>query len=390
MTTITEHNGGAADTIAQLMTVPDEKRDVEWLKNALQNALILELATIPAYCCGLWSIVKSDVEQPIEPPPPEAVVSSMIFQIIIDEMSHMGLVGNMLSAIGGAPKLCDEQGRERVPKYPCKLPGNVRPGLVVRLTGLTRGSLDMYSQIEMPDKPLAVLYTADTAETYTSIGAFYQAIESAFRHNKPKLKFSEDKQIFKNISQYGKGNDIVRMTKVDDVVRYISIIKEQGEGTTSSPLNPYPLEKGELSHYYAFREHYHSRKLQKVASENKWEFNGENLRMPETYAVAEVPAGGWPRNNYTANVIEKLNSFNKQYSQMLRHLEKAWATSKNETNILKKQGTLVNSAISNMKQMGILGREIMKTPLPHIPNVSSVNSGWHYCPEFLFDKSAGI
>jgi hypothetical protein len=72
----------------------------------------------------------------------EVVVSSMIREILLDEMSHVGLVGNMLSAIGDTPKLCDEQGKERVPKYPCKLPGNVRPGLVVRLTGLTRGSLD--------------------------------------------------------------------------------------------------------------------------------------------------------------------------------------------------------------------------------------------------------
>jgi hypothetical protein len=264
---------------------------------------------------------------------------------------------------------------------------------VVHLTGLTRGSLDTYSQIEKPDNPLA-LYTADTAETYNSIGAFYRAIEAAFDLNASKLtQLHIGKQIYYNLKEHGAGNEIIRMKNVKEVKRCIKIIMEQGEGTSTSPENPHYLQTGELSHYYAFREYYHGRKLKKVrlntnegeGSNYKWEFSGEKLPMPKTYAVAEVPAGGWPRNNIkNDDVTKKLNLFNRSYSSMLDCFEKAWKQQQGDS-----QDELVSTAIAKMKSMGQVGRQIMKFPLPDIPNVPSpVSSGWHYCPEFLFVPGA--
>jgi hypothetical protein len=41
-------------TIAELMTTPT--RDIPWLRNALQSAVELELATLPPYLCGFWAL----------------------------------------------------------------------------------------------------------------------------------------------------------------------------------------------------------------------------------------------------------------------------------------------------------------------------------------------
>jgi Ferritin-like len=98
VTTITEYDDENVRSIAQLMAIPDDKKDIKWLQDALQNALILELATIPPYSCGLWSIVEKPLLPSLEPTPKTAT-SRMIREIIFDEMYHVGLVGNMLYAI---------------------------------------------------------------------------------------------------------------------------------------------------------------------------------------------------------------------------------------------------------------------------------------------------
>ena len=42
--------------IVRLMTVPVERRDEGWLRDALQAAIQLELGTIPPYLFAFWSI----------------------------------------------------------------------------------------------------------------------------------------------------------------------------------------------------------------------------------------------------------------------------------------------------------------------------------------------
>lgn len=42
--------------IFDLMQVPAQEHDKNWLKEGLQAAVELELATIPVYLCGMWSI----------------------------------------------------------------------------------------------------------------------------------------------------------------------------------------------------------------------------------------------------------------------------------------------------------------------------------------------
>ncbi|MFD9499908.1 ferritin-like domain-containing protein [Streptomyces sp. NPDC060035] len=45
-----------SNKIVILIDESAEERNAQWLKGSFQQAVLLELATIPPYLCGLWSI----------------------------------------------------------------------------------------------------------------------------------------------------------------------------------------------------------------------------------------------------------------------------------------------------------------------------------------------
>lgn len=49
-----------SNAIVELMRAPAAEHDELWLKKALQHAIMLELATLPPYLSGLWSIDDED------------------------------------------------------------------------------------------------------------------------------------------------------------------------------------------------------------------------------------------------------------------------------------------------------------------------------------------
>ena len=76
------------------------------LQAALQLAMQLEFATIPPYLCAQWSIDSNQDPSGVE---------NMIENIVVQEMFHFALAGNMLSAIGGAPNIASSS---FIPGYP--------------------------------------------------------------------------------------------------------------------------------------------------------------------------------------------------------------------------------------------------------------------------------
>ncbi|HWR48604.1 MAG TPA: ferritin-like domain-containing protein, partial [Pseudonocardiaceae bacterium] len=123
------------------MAVPADSRDLSWLQESLQSAIELEFATLPTYLSGMWSIKNQSGE-----------VYDLIKSVVLEEMFHLGLVCNMLKAIGGMPNIV-------APTYPGHLPGGVLPDLDVYLGGLSPKALDMYMAIEEPEHPLALAET---------------------------------------------------------------------------------------------------------------------------------------------------------------------------------------------------------------------------------------
>jgi Ferritin-like len=332
MTAVAPH-----DQIIQLMRVSSDQRDEEWIKTSLQAAIALELSTIPPYLCGFWSIKNPDDE-----------AAQLIRGIVFDEMFHMGLVCNMLSAIGGTPHIV-----AAAPTYPGPLPGGVHPGLTVYLSGLTSTYIrNVFMEIEMPEHPLAF---AAAEEEFPTIGAFYDALSEAFQQVRPTISMNNQLSL-KGIG----GNDLEPIKDLVGVEDSINLIKEQGEGTSTSP--DAPQVAGELAHYYKFGEIYHGHKLQQV--NGTWEFTGDVLAFPDVYHMGVVPPGGWPNPDPTVQGL--LQKFNTDYTALLQGLDKAWA-----------EGDLsaLHSAIGTMFSLTSTAGELMKAPLPGSGDVV-------YGPEF--------
>ncbi|MEX0171164.1 ferritin-like domain-containing protein [Streptomyces sp. LMG1-1-1.1] len=345
--------------IVELMRQPAEERDLGWLKEAVQQAIQLELATLPPYLCGMWSIDST------------AGGNTQVFRtlraIVFDEMSHLGIACNLLTTIGGEPRLADEA---LVPAYPGPLPGGVRPELKVYLSGLTPESVKMYASIEEPDDP--VVRSARAA--YTSIGAFYTAILDTFRAN-PQF-ITGARQVIKDMEFHGAGNSLDALDTLADVEAAIAVIKEQGEGTSVSPENPHPADAGELAHYYAFLEIVHGRKLvHPEGHPDKWDFQGPVVPMPPVLPMGVVPDGGWPRTGPgapAADVTALLDKVNGVYSAMLGFLEKTWQQTDAD------QATdMLDEAIRQMRLLRTPARDLMKRPIPG-------GAGKNYGPEFRF------
>ncbi|MBX7223052.1 MAG: ferritin-like protein [Blastocatellia bacterium] len=282
--------------IVELLRVQAETRDLEWLKNSLTAAIELELATLPPYLCAYWSI-----KDPAHP------AAQLVRSVLLEEMVHMGLVANMLTAIGGEPAI-----NTLVPTYPGPLPGGIRPQLTVYLAGFSKEFLrDVCMQIEFPEHPL---HARATGETFATIGAFYDAVEAAFHQLQPG--FTNRNQLTAELG----GSAVVPICSVQDVSRAILEIKEQGEGTWHSP----EAEDfgGEFAHYYKFAQIFHGRKL--VKQNGVWKYEGDPLPFPEVYPMGQVPAGGWPEPSPAVETL--LTQFNQTFASLINHLQEAWAT----------------------------------------------------------------
>ncbi len=278
--------------VARLLAVPEAGRGVDWLRSALQVAVELELSTIPPYLCGWWSITDRSSQ-----------AARLIRRIIDDEMYHLGVVCNLLVAVGGQPRI-----RAAAPTYPGPLPGGVREGVTVYLSGLTKSLVHMMMSIEAPEEPLAL------SDSVThSVGDFYGAMLDGFRTVAPQL--SARGQLTARIGS----DDLHPVETLLDVERSIDIIREQGEGTSSSPADSFTDDHP--AHYYAFAEIYHGRELRQTA--DGWTFTGAPVPFPPARPMARVPAGGWPRPS--APVRKLLDRFDNTYTTVLASLDAAWA-----------------------------------------------------------------
>src|SRR5262245_18484036 len=159
--------------VIRLMSVPREKRDLDWLKECLQAAIELEMSTIPPYLYAFWSIDHDH--------DPDAA-GDTIRQIAIEEMLHMGIASNLLVAIGGKPKIL-----EAAPTYPTQLPKDVHKGLTVDLQPLsTKLLLNAFMAIEEPTA--SVVDDPDFTPSHTTlIGDFYKTVQEGFDALSPAL-----------------------------------------------------------------------------------------------------------------------------------------------------------------------------------------------------------
>lgn len=337
--------------ISELVLTDPEQRDINWLKRALQSALELEFFTIPPYLTAFWS-VKNHRD-------PVAVA---IREVLVEEMLHMSLVCNMLKSIGGQPRLCH---RDIVPRYPSPMPGGVKPLLTVSLEGLSKQALGVFMKIEEPETDIAHIEMVRTARSYARIGEFYDEIKLVFDELDPDFSRGGQIEAYFGESQLPNGKYVPKnIGSLADVEAAINLIKDQGEGTSESISD---AETGELAHYYRFKEIAVGRKLVRTAND-RWVHQGPEVHLPECWPVAEVPPGGYQRNQVPADTWEKMISFDIAYTKMLKQLEVAWATGSH---------TALNCAIASMMaDLPRLAIQIMQVPIKGQP--------FNYGPCFRF------
>jgi hypothetical protein len=268
---------------------------VDDLRDVLQQAMLVELATIPPYLAALVSIK----------PDRNVKIGQLIRGVVIEEMQHFAQVCNLLNAVGGAPQV----GRPGlVPTYPGKLPGPVLPDLQVRLRALSLEHVkDVFMAIEQPEHPVvdgelfkgAVIKpdsvkldgagkvlsadpkAMDTLESWftkaehepLTIGWLYNQIARAVvRLDRGGKLFTGDPA--RQISWPDAPKTLYQITDKRSALLAVYQIVEQGEG---SPTDlDHDSTADELGHYYRFEEIVKGRELVKNAK-GQWVFEGAEI-----------------------------------------------------------------------------------------------------------------
>jgi hypothetical protein len=332
--------------IVRLMAVSPPQRDLQWLKDSLQAAIELELSTLPPYLCAMWSIQNPNAS-------PGDVVYQLIDGVVREEMTHMGLVCNLLTAIGGTPQIAE--GYANFISYPGPLPGGVRPSLIVFLGGLTKPYVhDVFMEIEFPENGPIRFAEIAAVETFPTIGAFYDAIQEAFSQLSPPLTTA------KQLASPGVGVALIQT--LSDVANAISLIKLQGEGTSSSPQ-----AGSELAHYYRFAELYVGKTLA-VQAGGGFAFSGPAIPFPDTFTMAPIPKGGYQNPSPSAKAA--LDAFDRLFSDLLDRLDSAWSTG---------NAAVLGSAIVDMLALGAAARPLLTILLP-LPEDGFYGPDFRYIP----------
>jgi hypothetical protein len=271
-------------TIAQF--VKDRITTLADLQDALQIATQLEFSTIPPYLCAQWSI-NSD----------PSGVADMIESIVVQEMYHFALAGNILTAIGGVPSIANAS---FIPRYPTNvLPGGIPQKLAVDLKPLTPEQAQVFMQIEYPEFPPVAL-----AAGPATIGAFYDTIADGFSTVHPAI----------NPNAFAINSGEAKPIKsTTDALAAISLIKGEGEGTSGSPDQP-PPGNTTFAHYYVFKEIFTQKALVQDAS-GHWSFTGAAIQFPTTFDFQQSTATPSPSL-----------AFNQALSQLLIGLQSSWTS----------------------------------------------------------------
>jgi hypothetical protein len=246
---------------------------IDDLHAALANAIALELGTIPPYLTALFSIK----------PGANAAAGAIIRSVVIEEMLHLSLACNMLNAVGGRPDL-----PAAVLRYPSELPMGIgdTPGhpFVVGLARLSEASIATFMTIEEPEHPLefpdAPPDGAAVAADYHTIGEFYAAVGELMSSLGPAIfTGAPDRQV----SGWVATNVLAPIDTLAGALAAITMIVDQGEGTTTSPADA----PDELAHYYRFEQIQHHATLHPDASAPQGYEWGEP-------AIALADNGVWP------------------------------------------------------------------------------------------------
>lgn len=329
----------------------------ENLGQALDQAIGIEIATIPVYLYTYYSINRVPDQDSISGPILQKLIAAgmsvekatsaakelsmrimvyankagaIIMSVVIEEMLHMALSSNVHQALVGVPRLI---GKSPGPPWPVVLPGH-EPEFPINLAPFSLDQLMTFLKIESPTPLPDKLVEAPLP--YKTIGQFYDAIIVCIKEN--DLKYGNGSQLEPGKRYYAQNNidtvfynqehkpvyvnaddggDLIYVTDRDSAVAALNLIKEQGEGNMGKGLNPDGSvdcqkpsgtdfddhDKSELCHFDKFAEIYCDyEELERL-------FQAYNLGGIADYFVMNVPT-----NPTNADYAPPTDPTNPQYA----------------------------------------------------------------------------
>jgi CDGSH-type Zn-finger protein len=340
-------------------------KTVENLHEHLQWALELEHATIPPYLCALYSIKEGTNVESME----------VIKSVFIEEMLHMALVANILNATGGKPKL---DYPEFIKKYPTPLPHSDN-SFEVNLTKFSPESIECFLKIERP----ADADAPSQDEGFKSIGQFYKALEEGLIYLSNKIGESNlfvgnpEHQVTAESTYYGGAGHLISVTDLASALEALDEVVEQGEGLDHDSVfdgdkNMFHPEREEVGHYFRFLEIKNGRSFQPGDTAKSGPTGDEFIVdwdkvHPMTANPRSIDFKDYP------DIYNKLSTFNYEYSDMLRALEKSF----------NGEPKRLGQAVGVMFELKALATDLMALKTPNGENTVGVS--FEYVPAKTLD-----
>jgi Ferritin-like len=278
------------------------------LREDLQYAIAVEHATIPPYLTAMYSLVEGTNNE----------IRGLIRSVVIQEMLHMALAANMLSAIGGRPVFTDPA---FIPSYPTGLPfdiGDVEVNLAPFSMDVVR---TVFMKIEEPEHGAIPFPTAEAAlaagPAYQTIGEFYGVVRKKFED------LARERDIFQpGSSQLAIPQGAFRIDSLPDAIRAIDLIVQEGEGTPQLPLQGRGTE---LAHYYRFSEIVNGAALVRdPMSPLRYSYTGYPIPYDPSGVIPIVTNAKVADYRADSRAARLARQFNALYSSMLQTLENAY------------------------------------------------------------------
>lgn len=254
---------------------------------AIQQAIGIEIATIPVYLFTYYSVIRTPNEDKLKKQIYDKLVSSgknytqaeldnyvkelnadiqvfanktgaLIMSVAIEEMLHMSLSSNVMQAIVGNPKHVGQAPNS----WPAYLPGH-DPEFPINRSKLSLRTMYTFLQIESPFSIKPVEGDPDVnsfkALNYTTIGEFYYQLEryvcglsdSDFNTKRPQLVPGKgfytpntvdtiyyDRTHHAKLENAGDSGGLIYVTDSKSAIKAMEEIVEQGEGYSDDPRDP--------------------------------------------------------------------------------------------------------------------------------------------------------
>jgi hypothetical protein len=340
------------------------------LKDLLQAAVELELSTIPPYLCALYSLRPGANDE----------ARLIIRSVIVEEMLHMVLAANVLSAIGGEPRVA---GADHVPRYPHELPD----GVVLDLLPFSPEAVEAFLKVENPQydhhalgpdhrllagrrRERHVARAAALVSEPTTIGGFYAEIVDGLKRAAATLGelalFCGDpaRQVTRGY-YYAGGGAPIRVTNLASACRALDEIVAQGEGDIGSMYD----DDGDLAHYFRFQQIKNDRSY--LPSDDAGAPTGPPIGVDfeAVYPMAANPHG----DEYAdPDLRGASDAANRTWSELLRQLDAAFNG---------RPGALL-TAVPAMFRLRDEALVLLANPLP-------CDGGRHAGPTFEWDPADG-